>query len=652
MASEMNSPERDEQRLNAILEGIIDGFIVCDGEWRVRSLNSAAERILGSDRLQLLGRGLWDVLSNLAVAPPADQLKRVAAGEEREFELFSELRQRWYICRCVPQHSGGVSLCLHDITAQKELKNDQLQVEGDLEQQVVARTVKLESTLKALRISEERYRSVVEDQTEVICRFRPGTGMITFVNEVFCRFFGKTRGELLGRGWQPEALPEDISMVERQLHRLSPTNPVITVENRVYNASANVSWMQFVNRGLFDQQGRLVEIQAVGRDITERKKLEEELRHSEEKFRALVESSSDCIWEIDADGNYTYLSPKCEDVVGYSPEELIGKSPFCLVPDGKMAEISETMAAVIAAREPFSSLELPVRHREGWELSAEVSGVPFFSLAGEYLGMRGITRDITKRIETEEQLKHLYSELERRVERRTLELQETQKKYLHAEKLSAIGKLSASIAHELGNPLLGILFALKSLRNKRELTDDDRQLLETALGESERVRRLIATLRDFERPSPGKRTSTDLHKSLDSLLLMYQSEFSRKKIVLLRDYADLPEIMAVPDQIKQVFLNLLTNAVDACRPSGGEIRVTTRREGERVVVAITDDGIGIKDEEAELIFQPFYTTKSAVTGTGLGLSVSYGIVKQHHGEIRVSSRPGAGTTITVFLPIK
>jgi PAS domain S-box-containing protein len=397
----MNIPESAEQRLNTILEGIIDGFIVCDVEWRVRALNCAAEKILDTDRQLLLGRSLWEILSLLAVTPPANELNRVAAGEERDFEIFSEPLQRWYICRCAPQWSEGFSLCLHDITAQKKLEKDQLQVEGDLEQQVVARTVNLENTLKELRISEERYRSVVEDQTEMICRFCPENGTITFVNEVLCRFFGKTREELLGRGWQPEALPEDISMVERELHRLSPTNPVITVENRVYNASANVSWMQFVNRGLFDQQGRLVEIQAVGRDISERKKLEEELRHSEEKFRALVESSSDCIWEIDADGYYTYLSPKCADVVGYSPEELIGKSPFYLMPDGKMVEISETMAAIIAARQPFSSLELPVRHREGRELSAEVSGVPFFSLAGEYLGMRGITRDITKRIATE-----------------------------------------------------------------------------------------------------------------------------------------------------------------------------------------------------------------------------------------------------------
>jgi signal transduction histidine kinase len=114
----------------------------------------------------------------------------------------------------------------------------------------------------------------------------------------------------------------------------------------------------------------------------------------------------------------------------------------------------------------------------------------------------------------------------------------------------------------------------------------------------------------------------------------------------------LPYILAVPDQIKQVFLNLITNAADACDKSGGVITVSTWREDDRMAVAIKDNGVGIKPEDMERIFQPFYTTKAEVKGTGLGLSISYGIVKKHHGEIRVESRPGEGATFTVMLPIK
>ncbi len=145
-----------------------------------------------------------------------------------------------------------------------------------------------------------------------------------------------------------------------------------------------------------------------------------------------------------------------------------------------------------------------------------------------------------------------------------------------------------------------------------------------------------------------------LHNSLDSLLLLHKSEFKSKRISVVLNYAaNLPEILAVPDQIKQVFLNLLTNAADACLRPGGVITVSTWQEGNgnKVAVAIKDTGIGIKPENIELIFQPFYTTKPAVKGTGLGLSVSYGIVKNHGGEILVTSRPEDGTTFTVLLPI-
>jgi PAS domain S-box-containing protein len=126
---------------------------------------------------------------------------------------------------------------------------------------------------EALRASEERYRTVVEDQTEVVSRFK-ADGTFTFVNEVFCRFFGKTREELLGRRWQPNAVAEDLLMIEAKLRTLSPAHPVVVIENRAYAADGGVHWMQFVNRAFFDATGLLIEMQSVGRDITERKRLE------------------------------------------------------------------------------------------------------------------------------------------------------------------------------------------------------------------------------------------------------------------------------------------------------------------------------------------------------------------------------------------
>lgn len=250
----------------------------------------------------------------------------------------------------------------------------------------------------------------------------------------------------------------------------------------------------------------------------------------------------------------------------------------------------------------------------------------------------------------EEDLYALNANLELLVEQRTLELQEAQAQYLHSEKLSAIGKLSASIAHEFSSPLMGVMTILKGFGDLN-LEDKDKALLELAINETARMKNLIRSLQDFHRPSPGQKKYFEMHALIDSVLLLLKSHFKKKRITTELSYNKMfPLVYGIPDQIKQVILNLLDNAVDACS-DGGRIKITTQKDGEKVATVITDDGIGIDSAKIDQIFQPFYTTKPAVKGTGLGLSISYGIVKSHNGEIRVESQPGKGSTFTILLPI-
>lgn len=265
-----------------------------------------------------------------------------------------------------------------------------------------------------------------------------------------------------------------------------------------------------------------------------------------------------------------------------------------------------------------------------------------------------LKQEISERKRIEQALHTLNEELERRVEQRTLELQETQKKYLHAEKLSAIGKLSASFAHEFNNPLQGILSVLNGLRRRALLEEEDKNLLDEAVEEGHRLKDLIQNLQEFNIPSTGRKSLVNLHKVLDSVLLLNKSDFAKKDITLALEYAShLPQVEVISDQIKQVFLNLLANAADACTPGGGRITIRTWQENEEMVAfSFQDTGVGIRPEDMDFIFQPFYTTKAEVKGTGLGLSVIYGIIQQHQGEVRVASQPNCGATFTVILPIK
>jgi signal transduction histidine kinase len=199
---------------------------------------------------------------------------------------------------------------------------------------------------------------------------------------------------------------------------------------------------------------------------------------------------------------------------------------------------------------------------------------------------------------------------------------------------------------------MAVMTVMKGLRLSGALDDQERRLLEAAIGESERMKNLIRNLQDFYRPYSSNKSPVNLHATIDSLLLLYKSDFYRRKIKIDLHYTkELPHVLAIPDQIKQVFINLLNNAAEACPDKGGTIAISTWREKDMAAVAIKDTGTGIQPDDMEHIFRPFFSTKAEVKGTGLGLSVSYGIVKNHHGEIRVESQPGAGATFTVLLPV-
>lgn len=258
-----------------------------------------------------------------------------------------------------------------------------------------------------------------------------------------------------------------------------------------------------------------------------------------------------------------------------------------------------------------------------------------------------------RRQQAEEGLQKAHAELEKRVEERTAELKLTHDQLLHAEKLSAVGKLSASIAHEINNPLFGIRNVLAGIKRRTLLNKEDAELLDMALQECDRIKYLIHDLRDFNRPTTGVMVPMDMHKTIDNILLLLKKEFKNKKIKVEKDYTlEPPNISAVTDQIKQVLLNLLNNATDAIPDSGGNIWITTEVLDNMAAVRVQDSGAGIKPENMGHIFEPFFTTKSAVKGTGLGLSVSYGIIKRHGGRIEVHSEVGKGTTFTILLPVK
>ncbi len=231
-------------------------------------------------------------------------------------------------------------------------------------------------------------------------------------------------------------------------------------------------------------------------------------------------------------------------------------------------------------------------------------------------------------------LKQANQQLEKEVaerKRSEQELQKVNQQLLHAEKLSALGQLAASIAHEFNNPLMGIRNTLKQVQKGTHLEDSLAELVKLSINESNRVMNLVLQLKDFYRPSSGTRHPLNLHDAIDDMLMLKKNEFRKENIQLTKEYSDcLPDVNVVEDQIKQVILNLLQNANEAC-PRGGSLTIRTRALNSSVEVEIEDTRQGIQQEYMDKLFDPFFTTKGEVKGTGMGLSVSYGIIKRHGG---------------------
>ncbi len=264
--------------------------------------------------------------------------------------------------------------------------------------------------------------------------------------------------------------------------------------------------------------------------------------------------------------------------------------------------------------------------------------------ATEVLGERGDVPPI------EMQTKDEFASLAEAFNGMVAKLREAQLKLVQNEKLAATGTLSASIAHEINNPLFGIQGCLERILKRLPEDDSDRRLVELAMRESQRIARLVGALGDFHRPSDQTMVPVDLLGVLDDVFLINGKYLQSANVTLERKLpATLPMVWGTRDQLQMVFVNLVSNAVEAM-PEGGTLTVESRVDGDTVLLRFSDTGKGIEPDALQRLFEPFFSTKPEVKGVGLGLSISYGIIKRHRGEIRVSSEPGH-TDFVVVLPV-
>jgi PAS domain S-box-containing protein len=255
------------------------------------------------------------------------------------------------------------------------------------------------SGVRQLQASELRFRSVVEDQTETIVRFLPD-GTFVFVNDVFCRLFGKSPDELIGHRWHPVAHPDDILMIEARLRELTPDNPVVTIENRVFGADGEMYWMQFVNRGFFDAAGTLKETQAVGRDISRLKEVESNLRESDEQLELALAGSELVLWDWNIAERKVTVGNRWSELLGYINEELGNNEDdwMNLINPKDLQRFKQKISAHLQGETVSFESEHQLRHKDGHWVSVEARGkVTLRDKDNNPLRMVGTILDITQR---------------------------------------------------------------------------------------------------------------------------------------------------------------------------------------------------------------------------------------------------------------
>jgi len=324
-------------------------------------------------------------------------------------------------------------------------------------------------------------------------------------------------------------------------------------------------------------------------------------------------------------------------------EDLTGVDPWASVVDAGADGIDETSARDLS----LLCVPLPAQNRVLGTLIVLRPHPPGFSSPDQSL-LAAIGQQIGISVDNA----RLYTELRQFAQ----ELERSQAQLIQAEKLAAMGRLTASIAHELNNPLQAVQNCLHLTLNRKLDEEKQRRYLTLAQEEVDRLIDIVLRMLDFYRPSRGQRMPTDVNALIENVLALTAKRLQRGNVTVYRQLAHgLPPVFMVADQIKQVCLNMVINAIEAM-PNGGELIVTSRLEngktgqdGGWLRISFADNGMGLSPEEVQHIFEPFYTTKSR--GTGLGLSVSYGIVEQHGGHIDVKSVPGKGTIFSVRLPL-
>ena len=601
--------DKEKIMLNSILDTIEDGIYVISRNFTIKFMNRRMREMFGEG----VGQKCFKVVNKSNSQCPWCRSNRVFDGESVNREVYIPKVDKTFEITSSPfKDSDGTVFKLgiyHDVTERKQ--------------------------------REARLKSSMEDYRRIFEHVAVGV----YISTKEGKFVDANRAllDMLGYSSKEEFLeidivrdlylfPEDRRMFQEMIER---DGRVVDYEVQFKKKDGSPIPVLMTSHVRYDHQGNVIGYEGVNVDQTQRYQMERRLREAHDFMNKIVQSAPISIMSADLEGNIIIWNKAAEKTLGYSADEVLGKMHITKVyPNGKAYEIMKVLRSPedggIGVFPPQPVLYV---RRDGKIIEGHLSAAMIYDDDGNEAATVGSFVDLTERIEMERALS------------------KTQEQLLQSEKLAAMGRLTSQIAHELNNPLYGIMNTLELLKSEVPPENKRRKLLDMSLSEIVRLADMLKKMLSFSKPEQELKKVVNLTSVVDEILLLHEKQLQEHSIKISpRFEKNLPEVYASTNQLRQVFLNMVSNARDAM-PEGGSLTVKTFSDEKFVNITFSDTGVGISEENIGKIFDSFFTTKSSVKGVGLGLSVCYGFIKDHGGDIKVKSKQGEGTTFIISLPV-
>ena len=602
-----------EQKSQTIIQTALDGFWITNLKGQLIEFNNSFCQMMGYSREELLKMSIADIEAAMNSEEITQELKKIAAQGYDRFETLHRCKDNKIInveisANYLDEGEGQIFVFSRDITEHKQEES-------------------------ALKLSEQNFRNSL-DTSSMGIRIMGDADYTVYANQALLDMFGyENIDEVRASPPQGHYTPESRAGCIRRHEQFARGEPLPErLEFDIIHKDGAVRHLQLSSKEMFWNGKR--QFQLLYNDITERVQAQDELIVSELRYRRLFESFKDGILIVSpVTGLITNVNPYLIDLLGYSFEEFLGK---------ELWEIGISKD-IIANKEKFQELlekqyihyeDLPLKTADGREIWVEfVSNV--YEVDHRQVIQCNI-RNITERKQAEK------------------EKQQLEEKAQINSRLTAVGEMAAGIAHEINNPLTGVIGFSQLLLEKQNVPDDIKDEVRIIADGSKRVADIVKRLLTFARQTKPIRTLTNLNELIDNTLKLREYVLKTANItVVTRFDPELPWSVIDPGQVQQVFLNLIVNAEQEMKKAHGKgtLTITTEKNENNIRISFQDDGPGITKENMGHLFEPFFTTKDVGEGTGLGLSLSRSIVLEHGGIMSVKSEFGQGATFIIELPI-